>query len=126
LLAAPRTDPGVRRYRTGLLPRMIDEKPLFGPRMQDARIRQVAIGDRLHSLPCEPMFLSPPPDGVEPTIDQMVTERRDLVGERHDDDIGVGATQQRFRGAHRRSGVSGIVKANEYAIFGFETGRAPE
>jgi len=29
-------------------------------------------------------------------------------------------------GAHRRSGVSGIVKANEYAIFGFETGRAPE
>jgi hypothetical protein len=105
---------------------MIDEKPLFGPRMQDARIRQVAIGDRLHSRPCEPMFLSPPPDGVEPTIDQMVTERRDLVGERHDDDIGVGATQQRFRGAHRRSGVSGIVKANEYAIFGFETGRAPE
>ena len=49
-LAAP--DPGVRCYRTGLLPRMIDEEPLFRPRMQDARIRQVAIRDRLHSRPC--------------------------------------------------------------------------
>src|ERR1700722_11081388 len=54
----PRTDPGVRRYRTGLLPRMIDEKPSFGPRMRDARIRQEAIGDYLHSRPCEPMLLA--------------------------------------------------------------------
>src|SRR5277367_2701442 len=73
----PRTDPGVRCYRTGLLPWMIDEKPLFGPRMLDARIRQVAIGDYLHSRPCKPMLLSPSPDGVEPTIDQMVPERCD-------------------------------------------------
>src|ERR1700727_4025195 len=56
---------------------MIDEKPLFRPRMLDARIRQVAIGDSLHSRPCEPMLLSPPPDGVEPRIAQMVPERRD-------------------------------------------------
>ena len=55
---------------------MIDEKPLFRPRMLDARIRQVTIGDYLHSRPCEPTLLSPPPDGVEPTIDQMVPERR--------------------------------------------------
>src|SRR5271165_1832568 len=75
--AAPRTDPGVRRYRTGLLPRMIDEKPLFRPRMLDARIGQVTIGDYLHSRPCKPMLLSPPPDGVEPAIDQMVPERCD-------------------------------------------------
>ena len=77
MLAAPRTDPGERCYRTGLLPRMIGEKPLFGPRMQDARIRQVTIGDRLHSRPCEPMLLPPPPDGAKPAIDQMVTECRD-------------------------------------------------
>ena len=77
MLAAPRTDPGVRCYRTGLLPWMIDEKPLFGPRMLDARIRQVTIGDYLHSRPCKPMLLSPSPDGVEPTIDQMVPERCD-------------------------------------------------
>ena len=70
-------NPGVRCYRTGLLPRVIDEKPLFRPRMLDARIRQVAIGDYLHSRPCKPMLLSPSPDGVEPTIDQMVPERCD-------------------------------------------------
>src|SRR5262245_2841169 len=28
-----------------------DEKPLFGPRMQDAWERQVPVGDRLHSCP---------------------------------------------------------------------------
>src|ERR1700730_13264975 len=46
--------------------RMIDEKPLFWPRMPDARIRQVAIGDYLHSRPCEPVLMSPPPYGVAP------------------------------------------------------------
>src|SRR5215831_8286305 len=56
---------------------MTDEKPLFGPRVLDAWIRQVTIGDYLHSRPCEPMLLTPPPDGVEPTVDQMVPERRD-------------------------------------------------
>ena len=50
---------------------------MFGPRMLDARIRQVTIGDYLHSRPCKPMLLSPSPDGVEPTIDQMVPERCD-------------------------------------------------
>jgi hypothetical protein len=28
LLAAPRTDPGVRGYRTGLLPRMFEVDPI--------------------------------------------------------------------------------------------------
>jgi hypothetical protein len=79
---------------------MIDEKPLFRPRMLDARIRQVAIGDYLHSRPCEPMLLSPPPDGVEPTIDQMVTERRDR------------------RRAHRHGVVSQTSKAFTYVCMG--------
>ena len=39
----PPTDPGVRCYRTGLLPRMFDEEPLFRPWVQDAWIWQVRL-----------------------------------------------------------------------------------
>jgi hypothetical protein len=39
LLTAPRTDPYVRNSRIRLLPRVLDEEPLFRPRVKDARLR---------------------------------------------------------------------------------------
>ena len=70
-----------------VLPRVIYEKPLFRPRMLDARIRQVTIGDYLHSRPCKPMLLSPSPDGVEhqrstPTGSAAAARPR-IVAKRH-------------------------------------------
>ena len=77
MLTAPRTDPGVRYYRTGLLPRMSDEEPLFRPWMEDARIWQVAICDLFHSAPWQSMLLTSTSDGAEPTIDYVMPKRCD-------------------------------------------------
>ena len=74
LLVAPRTDPGVRCYRTGLLPRMCDEEPLFRPWV-DAW--QIAIGDQLHPSPRQPMLLASSPNGTKPAFDQVMTKRSD-------------------------------------------------
>ncbi len=43
MLAAPRTDPGVRCYRTGLLSRMIDEKPFFRPQVLDYGVSYASL-----------------------------------------------------------------------------------
>ena len=69
-----------------VLPRVIYEKPLFSPRMLDARIGQVTIGDYLHSRPCKPMLLSPSPDGVEhqrSTPTGSAAARPRIVAKRH-------------------------------------------
>jgi phosphoketolase len=56
---------GVRCYRTGLLPRMCDEEPLFRPWVEDAWIWQIAIGDQLHPSPRQPMLLASSPNGTK-------------------------------------------------------------
>ena len=50
---------------------------LFRPRVQDAWIWQVAIGDQFHPSPRQPMLLAPSPNGTEPALDQVVAERCD-------------------------------------------------
>ena len=56
---------------------MCDEESLFRPRVQDAWIWQVAVGDQLHPSPRQPMLLTSSPNGAEPALDQVVTERGD-------------------------------------------------
>ena len=50
--------------RTGIVERTIASGRNIIGSLPECRIRQVAISDYLHSRPCKPMLLSPPPDGV--------------------------------------------------------------
>ncbi len=58
----PRTDPYVKYYFIRLLPRVIDDQPLFGIRMQDAGGGKPSANQTTHPQPCPatPLLASAP------------------------------------------------------------------
>src|SRR6516164_5948924 len=76
----------------------VDEEPLLRPRVQDARMGQVAFGNSFHPAPCQAPAapLAATPENPHPALDHVVPEGRDcrtthrhsVVGEPPAQDLG--------------------------------------
>ena len=71
---APRTDPGVRSCRTGLLPRVSGVKAMTGPRINNANRRDPAHSEAVHALPIKSMPLTAPQKRAKPAFNHGRSE----------------------------------------------------
>ena len=71
----PRTDPGERNYRTGLLPRVFGVKAYVGVRMIDFGCRDPLPDDWPELLPVYPPFLASTPQHLQPVPGDLHLQR---------------------------------------------------
>jgi hypothetical protein len=74
LPGTPRTDPGVRNSRTGLLPWVFDGKATLRPWVKDFRWRQPVIAYLMHAFPVHAIFLTSSSQRAAPELQNIVTE----------------------------------------------------